>query len=232
MDFTALPEGQPTTSIGGWNLWVLPTVDTSWAPVGAWQGAFVDLFKAAVAAVEDQWPLPEGVHAHVMLGGEQDALDWGVDGDALGFHALCSRQYDEESDEDFLDLPDDHRCYINVVQHAKAVADDVNDEASRLAALMTLPHEMGHLALFAIESGGRSPLAVFDQEGGEVGITNLLARIEEASHADLDSAHGQAEDLVETFASEVVDRWMELPASTTLVAQLKPFKPSRRRSFR
>jgi len=204
VDPSSLPPGQPLLQHGPWRLWLAP-IPSSVPP--AWVGAFQDLFAFSAEQVQARWPLPEGSVAHIVLGGEQENLDWNVDEDALGFQALCTHVTDEAGD--FLDVAHDHRCYVNVGSHANALAKD--PDADVASALMTLPHEMGHVAFFAQMSGGRTPLEVFDQDGGELGLTRLLAQMEESQVPDSEGSHGPLEDVVESFARSVLDAYKARP---------------------
>lgn len=172
-----------------------------------WIDAFQDLFAFSAEQVQARWPLPEDCVAHVVLGGEQENLDWNVDEDALGFHALCRHVVDEAGG--FLDVAHDHRCYVNVGSHINALAKD--PDADVASVLMTLPHEMGCVALFAQMSEGRPPLEVFDQDGGEIGLTRLLAQLEESQVPDGEDSHGPLEDVVESFARSVLDAYQARP---------------------
>lgn len=226
MDPSQLPSGDPDLRFGPWCLWVLPSIKED-AP-DAWVEAFAALFKTCADQVQARWPLGEGVTAHVMLGGEQENLDWNVDEDALGFQALCTHVSDEQGD--YLDVAHDHRCYVNVGNHARAL--QANGDWDVAAALMTLPHEMAHVAIFAHASAGRTPLQVFDEDGGEIGLTGLMARIEEASVQDDLASHGPHEDEVESFAMTVLDRYKTQPGVDLASLQPPPTPaPVRKRWF-
>lgn len=226
MDPSELPPGNPHLRHGPWCLWILPSAQEG-APA-AWSEAFAALFPASAVQVQDRWPLPEGVTAHVLLGGEQENLDWNVDEDALGFHALCAHVSDEQGD--YLDVAHDHQCYVHVGNHPRALL--ANGELDVAAALMTLPHEMAHVAVFARASAGRTPLQVFDEDGGEIGLTGLLARIEEAGVQEGSVSHGPHEDEVESFALTVVSHYQTQPGVD--LASLQPLPspaPVRKRWF-
>jgi len=200
MTSSALPDGSPARVLGAWRLWLLPSSQEGNSRLVPWQEAFRALFEKSVESVESQWPLPGGVTAHVLLGGASENQAWNVDEDALGFQALCSHVFAEEGD--VLNVAADHRCYVNVPSHATAV--EGKGSLSIEAALATLPSEMARLALFAQHSCGRTPREVFDEDGGEIGLTSLLARIEEASWAEGETPSTPSEEAVEKLASEIV----------------------------
>lgn len=207
MDPSDLPAGSPLLSVGPWHLWAAAAGDTD-PRTHAWLKAFEHLFPACAAALQARWRLPEGVGAHVVLAGAQINRDWNVSPKALGFHAVAARV--EEGDESWLDLPDHHQCYVNLPNHVRVLDNSLDDEASRLAGLMTLPHEMAHVALFARAAGGRTPLEVFDEDGGETGLRALLAHVEAQAHTAAGpqaTHHGHHEDEAEAFAGQVVDAW-------------------------
>lgn len=221
-----LPPGDPLLQFGPWRLWLAPpsaSVPTKWI------AAFQDLFLFSAEQVQARWPMPEGTVAHVVLGGAQENRDWKVDEDALGFQALCTHVIADSGD--FLEAAQDHRCYVNVCNHVQSLGQASTADVA--SALMTLPHEMGSVAFFAQMSEGRTPWEVFDQDGGEIGLTGLLARMEEAQVPDSEDSPGAVEGVVESFARSVLDAYQTRPGVnlSALLPPSPPPAPARKRWF-
>lgn len=227
----ALPA--PLSSAGGWHL--LP--GQAWSELGAREAAlakvFIDLFPAAVAATSKLHCLAEGSSAYVILGGEHECADWGMSKLPLGFHAVLSdRREDEETDEEYFDVNERNEAVINLEALAHTIAEDGADLASLEAGLVTMPHEMAHIAAWLIASQGRTPLQVFDDEGGEWEVKKMLDQIEKDAHGRgaETGLHGHSEDEAETFGRDVVDNWAppSPEASDNLASALKLFaQPAR-----
>lgn len=220
----------PDTVLARHGAWTLRASDDDVGPdIEALQAAFVALFPACVDALAERWPLPDGVEAHAVLAQEQACLDWGVDEDALGFHAVLATVQEENEDTGDIDyrlsLPGDHRCYVNLAGVYLALQDNEDDQAARLSALMTLPHEMAHVALFARHTQGRSPLQVFDEDGGEAGIQDVQAAIEEIAFDENVTHH---EDAAEAFAADAVDAWILTPGAANRVDDIQARPLARR----
>jgi hypothetical protein len=202
----SLPEEGPTQIVGPWSLYRAP--DSFSDQLQPLTQAFEAAFEYVATTLQSKWPLPEGVNGIVILSSEQCAVDWGVDEDALGFHAQAARGQDEETGEHYLDVAEDHRCYINLTGIARALIDDEDDY--RVSALATLPHEMAHVALFARHTNGLTPLEVFDAaEDGEAALLQALDMMEEKALIEIVEAshHGASEDIVETFGLDVMYQW-------------------------
>lgn len=199
-DPTAPPTGTPLLTVGAWSLWQRnehtpqPATEHFIALVEA-------LFPHVVAEIQGHGPLPDGVQGHVFLAGEQSCLDWNVDEAALGFQGIMAN--DTGDGDPAASFPDDHRCYLNLDALVQAAQDDGNDAFSWASSLVTLPHEMAHVTLFARHTKGKTPRQIHDERGidGVLGVQLLLE--EEAHQVDEHSA----EDLVERWADECVCRW-------------------------
>lgn len=225
---SSLPVGTTSHSRNPWQLWLVPSSDALSPVSRAWVDAFCALFPRCVDNIQARWPLPEGVTAHVVLGGESENRAWHVDEDALGFHALCVPVSSEEGDA--LSVAPDHRCYVNVGNHPHALkgrgALTVED------ALMTLPYEMANLAIFARATDGRTPAQVFEADGGELGLTRLLARIEESHCSDESPPHAHQENPVDVFASRVVQQSIAMAVvDVSALRPAAPQAPARKRWF-
>lgn len=228
-DELALPErllGQE----GGWRL--LGGYDGEDIRAPALQAAFQHFFEASAVLVQARWPLPAGTVVHVVMGGDQAAIDWNGDDEALGFQALVANLVDEDSGEESLWVPDDFRCYVNLDALLRALEIDEDDVAARAAALATLPHEMAHVALLAQATQGQSPASVANEKGIEI-LSELIAQAEaDAFSAGHDGARGAAEDQAETFAGEAVDQWLaQSSGARQALAQIQ-VKASRARAKR
>lgn len=194
----------------------------------AFVAAVEQLFPDCVAQVEAAWPLPEGTEAHVVLAERSVCDAWGLDGDVLGFHGLCATIHSEEGLS--WELPDDHRCYLNLDAWEQSLSSAQGERHSRLSVLSTLPYEMGRLALFVHHANGQTPLQTFDQ-GGETALHAIARRVEEDIGVALDPQEGTMEDAVEELAESTVGRWARThPQAPTLLDALPqpPPVPKRR----
>jgi hypothetical protein len=119
-----------------------------------------------------------------------------IDREALGFFAVANRiEADWEEDGDSLrvrveyDLPEGFEVYVVADRMAELVDPDSVHAAGDLDAwLMTFPHEVLHAVQWAVTTGGRTPLEVFDGGfggmDGEEGIRAALAAADAALGED------------------------------------------------
>ena len=217
-DFIGLSFDEPLKQAGPWLL-VDNGDDTQSFPL--WRQAFESVFEFAALEIQEKWPLPADIQAHAVLSGDRTSQAWNGDSKAMGFHAILARKW--EGDDEFLDLPEFHLCHVNLSAHQREAEDDFNDEAAVLAGLTTLPHEMVHVALFARHTNGKTPLQVFDEGGGEHALAQVLKELEKQAIEETGSAsrYGGNEDVVEQFASRLVDRWRwKVPEAQELVGRL------------
>lgn len=159
----------------------------------------------AMSRVQGSCPPGKDLVIELVLGGREQAGRYGVREDALGFFAVCSDlkfDADDEDEEDgWYEVPEGFECHVNVGQNLAAIARDwhYGDETARAAyieaSLVTVAHEIGHALEWIVETGGLTPLEVYDQGGaGEVSLLRTLKAI--------DASRGRqgAEDEVEEEA--------------------------------
>lgn len=218
---------EPLATAGGWHL----VPGQSWAELGEREkklaALFIQMFPACADAVQKQFPLAEGQMAYVTLGDDQENLDWEVDTDALGFHAIWAQKVDDDTGEEYLDINEHNEAVINLAGLARTIAQDGADEASIEAALVTMPHEMIHVMAFLAASKGLTPLEVFDHnDGGEMAVKAVQVAVEGDAHGRgaEHGSHGHAEDEAETFGCEFVDRWATDAASTSITEAADLFR--------
>jgi hypothetical protein len=158
--------------------------------------------------------LKEGqdVEVHVCIGDARHCQNWRVDADAEGFFAVACRKGREFEIAEHLEV------YINLDMALKALQPttgckfsfwDQMSESERLgelqAWLMTIPHEILHALEWHKQTGGLTPLQVFDQGDGEIG----LLRVQRAIEARIQNEHGQGqEDRVESLAYSIMSTSM------------------------
>ena len=108
----------------------------------------------------------------MVLGGNQQALDWDVEGEVLGFHAVMSNARFEDDDV-WYEVNERVEVHVNVANLAKLAQDaDLEDMVSLLA---TVPHELLHACDWLRATGGRTPIQVYDEgHGGTIAIRNAL----------------------------------------------------------
>lgn len=222
---------EPIATVGGWNL----VPGQSWAELSERErklaDLFIEMFPACVAAVQKKFPLTEGQTAYVTLGDDQESLDWEVDTDALGFHAIWAQKVDDDSGEDYLDINEHNEAVLNLAALARTILQDRSDDAAIEAALVTMPHEMVHVMAFLAASKGKTPLEIFDHnDGGEMAVKAIQIAVEKDAHrrgAD-HGDHGHAEDEAENLGRAFVDRWATGAASASISEAVEIFsKPQR-----
>ena len=201
--------------------WTLRCTEEARLDFGAWKKCFTSLFVTAVDQIQEKWPLPNGIEGHVILSGPQANLDWGVEEESMGFHALGAT-VNIDNNLEYV-IPEDHRCYINLQAHQLLLDGDEDDIHSRLACLITLPHEMAHVALFSRHTEGKTPLEGFDEWGSIDCFEEINDEISN-SLPQSTSQHGPHEDMVENFGSSVVDLWYKNPSSAQMLSNIAQTK--------
>jgi hypothetical protein len=199
-DVFPLPASDPLATHGPWVLLEdqSETLDQRSAPLRA---AIIQMFPFIAKDLQYSLPLPPAAVAHVVLAGLQSCINWGADDKALGFHALSGSFYDDEEDEDAIDVPGDHRCYINMAGCLAAL--DEGHEATDIMA--TLPLQMAQVATLVRLTGGKTPLEVFDELGDEA-FDEWPAQI--WNYGSGSAANAPGESQTEAWAHAAVDRWM------------------------
>lgn len=199
-------------SSGRWQLAAAPELSQLSEAARALAALMATVFEPSVAAMAKHFggPLPGSCAITVVLGSEQAALDWDVDTDALGFHAVASgERFDpEEPHEPYYEVNHEICAYVNLEALVRCVQGEAADEFSLQSALMTLPHEMQHAAAWLVASDGRTPLEVFDEGEGELALLEMGRKIEcQAAQGtpDVRSQGDAAEDAAELFAHQVLD---------------------------
>lgn len=212
---------------GRWRLYLEEGVNQDrWK---AFLAAVEHLFSDCVAQVEETWPLPEGTEAHVVLAERSVCDAWGLDGDVLGFHGMCATIHNEEGLS--WELPDDHRCYLNLEAWEDALSSSTGERHSRLSVLSALPYEMGRLALFVHHAKGQTPLQVFDR-GGESALHAVTRLVEEDTGMLADLEEGAMDDAVEELAERTVGRWARAhPQAAALMEALPKTPPVTKRRW-
>lgn len=195
-----------------WQLVVSPEVRGLCAAARALAELMItEVFEPSEAALVKHFgaPLPGTCAITVILAGEQAALDWDVDPDALGFHAVASARRTDPDDpsESYFEVNHEISSFINLEALVRCVRQDQVDEASLLSALVTLPHEMQHAAAWLVASQGRTPLEVFDDGEGELALMEMGRAIERqaalSAHAAINEGDA-AEDAAEQFGQGVL----------------------------
>ena len=214
---------------GRWRLYLEEGADKDrWK---AFVNATEQLFSECVTQVEAAWPLPEGAEGHVVLAEGSVCDAWGLDGDVLGFHGMCATIHSEEGLS--WELPDDHRCYLNLEAWEQALSSSHGERRSRLSVLSALPYEMGRLALFVHHAKGQTPLQVFDR-GGESALHMVTRLMEEDTGMAADPEEGTMDDALEELAERTVGRWARAhPQAEALMEALpQPTPVTKRRWWR
>ncbi len=152
----------------------------------------------------------------VVLGGPAECTHWGVDTDALGFHAVISDyKADEHAEipEDGEDPPgwyeiaDAFEVHVNIEAGCRLLkaSDDTSPKNNLYGFLVTVPHELLHLRDWIIETNGKTPLEVFDAGRGELSIAETMAAIE-GRYAQQDD---ECEDAIERSALDITSAMLE-----------------------
>lgn len=158
-----------------------------------------------------------GAHGHsirLVLGGEEECRAWGVAPDALGFHAVIS---DHKADEDgpipedggdppgYFEICEAFEAHVNIEAGCKLLQSDGVAEEDRAGALfaflITVPHEILHVRDWILETGGKTPLQVFDEGQGELSLRSTLEAIE-SRHSDNGA---ECEDAIEQMAYSITE---------------------------
>lgn len=149
----------------------------------------------------------------LTLGDECQCHAWAVDAAALGFHAVAARKIetnpqDETSIDEWIDVNERHEAIINLDAAWAELGDWANktdlDKLCDLEAwAVTIPHELLHVYEWILQTGGQTPLQVFDQANdGEKALEMTQADIE----ARLSLSAQDGEDAIETRARAIGDQ--------------------------
>ncbi len=171
--------------------------------------------KAALAAAYEtmvRWldGLPEfagwpDVTVRVMLGGAEECRFWKVTEQCLGFHAVAALNVDDDGD-DWYEVNEFIEVHLNLDSGLRELASDwpaqseLDRECELEALLATAPHEILHAVDWLRETGGRTPLEVFDQEDGEIALRRVCDRLEDGGAAE-DRVEGEAREIAMRFCS-------------------------------
>lgn len=148
---------------------------------------FADVSMACAGLPEFNGNFSQDAAVLVTLGGADQSDRWHVRQDALGFHAVASgTQYDTLDDEiqgvnGWIDVNEKNEAVVNVsaavelcLEHAQHRHDEEDDVSFMISMIVTPIHEILHVAEFLQRSQGRTPLEVFDEEQGEIGLRAIL----------------------------------------------------------
>ena len=184
--------------------------------------ALASLFAGMAEALRDHPALaavlPDGASAEVavVLGSRAQADMWGVPRTALGFHAVASRPRAGKDGERVFEVCDRLEVHVNVSANAGTLSRDWDrtppgDRVHGLwSSLVTLPHEILHALEWAAQTGGLSPLEVFDGALPRFGAgEDALMRVAWAISARLGDGvkadGGLMEDGIEARARDISD---------------------------
>lgn len=185
---------------------MLITVDRKFPPRPL-EATFGDLFEEVVRACQK---LPDFNLLHtaeapvsVTLGGAAECDQWDVRKDALGFHAVASGlRYDTDEDcidgvNGWYDVNEKNEAVVNIDAAVELYCqqDEEDDDSFWISMIVTPVHEIMHVAEFLDRSRGRTPVEVFDEDGGEYGLRTIL---------DLDDCG--TEDRVESLSLRIAER--------------------------
>lgn len=145
----------------------------------------------------------------MILGGGEEAAAWDVEPVSCGFFCVCSaRREDEETEEGYFEVCEDFVVHVNLETLAAAVVAehdwDADTPALRMcgisSALTTVPHELRHALEWIRQTGGLTPMEVFDTGDGELSLRGTLDAMQERfGGADAE------EDAIEAWASGIAD---------------------------
>jgi len=159
-----------------------------------------DFLPKALAASPRLADMAKGTDVHVVLSGDEEAGHWGVDGDAVGYFAVMSpRRIDE--DGQWFDVNERFEVHLNMEVALPLLAEHGRDgvEQEIEAWLVTIPHELLHVADWIDTTGGLTPVEVFDSGKGDLAIGDVFGRMEAAARA----AGEDIEDRIEETAREI-----------------------------
>jgi hypothetical protein len=153
------------------------------------RAAFAELCRRALKAAAAYPPLIAMLAGHAKVhvtfaDGETSRL-WGVPGDALGFFAVMRHDGFEETGEgdvvEYFDVNERVEAVVDVEAAERAFLseefdDELDFESSLVSLASTAIHEVLHACDWIKASGGRTPLEVFDEDGGEDAVRAILER--------------------------------------------------------
>lgn len=201
------------------------------APLAASLGRlFADVSVACAKLPEFSGSFSRDAAVLVTLGGAVQCDRWHVRQDVLGFHAVASgTQYDTIDDEirgvnGWIDVNEKNEAVVNVdaavelcLEHAQHRHDEEDDVSFMISMIVTPIHEILHVAEFLQRSRGRTPLEVFDEDDGEIGLRAILEddntedrvetvslRIAEDLHASNASVRSGIEDVLRIVNRQAV----------------------------
>lgn len=166
-------------------------------------------------ALEPELAVAADVAVRLVLGGNEEAEQWDVAAGHVGFFAVISaRRADgegdwSEADEHWFDVNEHLEAHVNLDAGLAVLEEDCSDMADLAASLeawlVTVPHELLHIADWVRETGGRTPLQVFDQGDGELAISRVLRSIENSHEANGSMAEDAVEAAARAMTARVVD---------------------------
>jgi hypothetical protein len=167
------------------------------------EAVVADSYEALLFRLEGEpefaiWP---DIEVQIVLGGADECAFWNVDQGALGFHAIAALK--SEGDDEFFEVNENHEVHLNIESGTQVIASimpnspsDRDIEIDTASLLVTAPHELLHLAEWLEAARGRTPLQVFDQDEGEIGIRRIQQGIEPGSRVAEDRVEKEARDIV------------------------------------
>ena len=117
----------------------------------------------------------------VLFGDAADMEDHdAADAGALGLYYVA--QACPEDGE--YDICGHFLCIVDVPANLATIRDNLTDAASIQAAAVTAPHEIIHAVQFALQTGGRTPIQVFDEDGEDAFFELARRRRDDAGSED------------------------------------------------
>lgn len=161
-------------------------------------------------ACDPSWP-----SVRLVLSGDGEASAWGCR-DAVGYFAVIASEGMDDDGRIWLDVNERLEVHVNLDVAARELAEGVPDAAALESWFATVPHELLHVRDWMAETGGKTPLDVFDEGDGELSVRAVLKAVDRR-HA---GEGNDTEDAVERMALAIAARHCDWPRLEELAAGL------------
>jgi len=150
------------------------------------------------------------IELKLLLGGDRDALEWGMESDVVGFQAGTGFGVDE-SGRQYVKIADDHRCILNLEAGLKLILSDWKTlgPTEKIGAVVSYARCVPYLLLRVVgwlrAFGDKTPEEVLSGKGDDIDQEDLVEFLLGVDDPTQQPAllHDQAFDLIGAIAGEL-----------------------------